>query len=57
MNELLALPERPTAVFVAGDEMAIGAIEAIHEAGYGFRKTSQSLGTMISTWRSTSHRN
>ncbi len=33
MNELLALPERPTAVFVAGDEMAIGAIEAIHEAG------------------------
>lgn len=32
MNELLALPERPTAVFVAGDEMAIGAIEAIHEA-------------------------
>lgn len=33
MQELLALPERPTAVFVAGDQMAIGAIDAIHEVG------------------------
>ena len=33
MQTLLALPQRPTAVFVAGDQMAIGAMEAIHEAG------------------------
>jgi len=33
MQTLLALPKRPTAVFVAGDQMAIGAMEAIHEAG------------------------
>lgn len=33
MQELLVLPDRPTAVFAAGDQMAIGAIEAIHEAG------------------------
>lgn len=33
MSRLLALDDRPTAVFVAGDEMAIGAIRAAHEAG------------------------
>lgn len=35
MKKLLSLPagERPTAVFVAGDEMAIGAMEAVKEAG------------------------
>lgn len=33
MRRLLALEDRPTAVFAAGDQMAIGAIEAIHEAG------------------------
>lgn len=33
MNDLLSLKERPTAVFVAADKMAIGAIEAIKEAG------------------------
>ena len=30
---LAALPERPTAVFVAGDEMAIGAMHALSDAG------------------------
>lgn len=33
MQELLALDERPTAVFVAGDNMATGAMRAIQEAG------------------------
>lgn len=33
MEKLLDLESRPTAVFVAGDQMAIGAIEAIHERG------------------------
>ncbi|MGP6146418.1 LacI family DNA-binding transcriptional regulator [Jeotgalibaca sp. A122] len=35
MMELLRLPEPPTAVFVSGDQMAIGAIQAIKE--YGLR--------------------
>ncbi|MDL5378388.1 LacI family DNA-binding transcriptional regulator [Exiguobacterium mexicanum] len=33
MEQLLQLPSPPTAVFVAGDQMAIGAIEAVHENG------------------------
>ncbi|HLQ97699.1 MAG TPA: LacI family DNA-binding transcriptional regulator [Candidatus Dormibacteraeota bacterium] len=33
MLKLLALPDRPTAVFVAGDEMAIGAIKVAKEMG------------------------
>lgn len=33
MQVLLALPDPPTAVFVAGDEMAIGAMDALTEAG------------------------
>ncbi|MFQ5406900.1 MAG: LacI family DNA-binding transcriptional regulator [Anaerolineales bacterium] len=33
MRDLLALPDRPTAVFVAGDTVAIGAIQAAREAG------------------------
>jgi LacI family transcriptional regulator len=33
MRRLLALPEPPTAVFAAGDEMAIGALHAIADAG------------------------
>lgn len=33
MRRLLDLPERPTAVFVAGDEMAVGALHAIADAG------------------------
>lgn len=33
MRKLLSLSEPPTAVFVAGDEMALGAMEATKEAG------------------------
>lgn len=33
MNRLLARPEPPTAVFVAGDEMAVGALHAAADAG------------------------
>ena len=33
MQQLLALPDRPTAVFAASDEMAIGAVKAIRAAG------------------------
>jgi LacI family transcriptional regulator len=33
MKALLALDERPTAVFVASDQMAIGAMQAIADAG------------------------
>jgi len=33
MHALLALPEPPTAVFVAADMMAVGAIEAVRSAG------------------------
>jgi LacI family transcriptional regulator len=33
MRRLLALPEPPTAVFAAGDEMAIGAMHVLAEAG------------------------
>ncbi|GLY05424.1 LacI family transcriptional regulator [Actinoplanes sp. NBRC 101535] len=33
MNRLLARDPRPTAVFAAGDEMAIGALRALHAAG------------------------
>jgi len=33
MEELLALPQRPTAVFAASDVVAMGALRAIHAAG------------------------
>lgn len=33
MLKLLALPNRPTAIFVSGDEMAVGAIKAAKELG------------------------
>lgn len=32
-KRLAALPDRPTAVFVAGDEMAVGAMHAFEDAG------------------------
>jgi LacI family transcriptional regulator len=35
MRELLALPERPTAVFAASDVVAIGVMSAIQAAGLG----------------------
>jgi DNA-binding LacI/PurR family transcriptional regulator len=34
MEELLTLSERPTAVFAASDVVALGAMSAIHAAGY-----------------------
>ena len=33
MKELLSLKDRPTAVFASGDKLAIGAIDAIKDAG------------------------
>jgi len=33
VQELLALPERPTAIFCANDSMAIGGLCAVHDAG------------------------
>jgi LacI family transcriptional regulator len=33
MESLLALPTRPSAVFAAGDVIAMGALSAIHAAG------------------------
>ena len=33
MRQLLALPQPPTAVFAAGDEMAIGALDVLADAG------------------------
>jgi LacI family transcriptional regulator/LacI family purine nucleotide synthesis repressor len=33
MEEILALKERPTAIFCMGDEIAVGAMQAIKEAG------------------------
>jgi DNA-binding LacI/PurR family transcriptional regulator len=33
MESLLSQPERPTAVFAAGDVVAIGAMRAVHRAG------------------------
>ncbi len=33
MQQLLRLPELPTAVFAGGDQMAVGAVHAIYEAG------------------------
>lgn len=33
VQQLLALPERPTAIFCANDSMAIGGLSAAHEAG------------------------
>jgi len=33
MQELLSLPERPTAVVACSDELALGAMHALHDAG------------------------
>ena len=50
---LLALPQRPTAIFAANDAMAIGAMDAIRDAGLriphdvsviGFDDTPQATG-------------
>ena len=33
MKELLAVPQPPTATFIASDEVAVGALAALHERG------------------------
>jgi LacI family transcriptional regulator len=38
MQEILRLPERPTAIVAISDKTAFGAIEAIKEAGLGIPK-------------------
>lgn len=44
MEALLALKTRPTAVFVAGDEMAVGAMQAIVDAGLEVAKDISIVG-------------
>ncbi|GAE37384.1 LacI family DNA-binding transcriptional regulator [Halalkalibacter akibai] len=44
MNELLSLDERPTAVYVAGDLMALGAIEQIRQKGLEVPKDISIVG-------------
>lgn len=44
MEKLLQLPSPPTAVFVAGDQMAIGAIEAVHEHGLRVPEDTSIIG-------------
>ncbi len=44
MKQLLALKVPPTAVFVTGDEMALGAIEAVKEAGLEIPKDISLVG-------------
>lgn len=44
MNGFLQLPELPTAVFAASDEMAIGAIHAVQDAGLSVPKDMEVIG-------------
>ncbi|KUP09759.1 LacI family transcriptional regulator [Bacillus coahuilensis m2-6] len=44
MKRLLSLEEPATGIFVAGDNMAIGAIEAIREAGFDVPKDFSIIG-------------
>ncbi len=44
MQTLLALKNRPTAVFVAGDEMAVGAMQATLDAGLEIAKDISIVG-------------
>lgn len=44
MTEFLRLPERPTAVFAASDEMAIGAIHAVQDAGMNVPNDIEVIG-------------
>ena len=48
MKTLLALDRRPTAVFVASDQMAVGAVQAITDAGLDVPGTSRSSGSTTS---------
>ncbi len=40
-RRLLALPDRPTAIFAESDEMAYGALREIREPGCACRRTSR----------------
>ncbi len=44
MNKLLSLPERPTAVICCSDIIAIGAMDAIHDAGYAVPEDFSVIG-------------
>jgi LacI family transcriptional regulator len=44
MLKLLALPDRPTAVFVSGDEMAVGAIKVAKEFGISIPEDISIIG-------------
>lgn len=44
MNQLLKLEDKPTAIFCASDMLAIGAMQAIHEAGYSVPEDFSLIG-------------
>ncbi|GAC1385142.1 MAG: LacI family DNA-binding transcriptional regulator [Herpetosiphon sp.] len=44
MQQLLALPDRPTAVFAVSDKSAFGAIDAIRDAGLGIPEDISIVG-------------
>ncbi|WP_165461292.1 ribose operon transcriptional repressor RbsR [Atlantibacter sp.] len=44
MNALLALPERPEAVFTGNDAMAVGAYQALYQAGLSIPKDMALVG-------------
>ncbi|MGE5548962.1 MAG: LacI family DNA-binding transcriptional regulator [Bacteroidota bacterium] len=55
MKHLLALPQRPTAVFACNDMMAVGAIRAIGEAGLDVPKDVAIVGYDDITFASMVH--
>ncbi len=50
MQQLLALPQRPQAVFVGNDAMAVGAYQALYRPGCRFRRIWRWWATMILSW-------
>jgi LacI family transcriptional regulator len=50
MQQLLALPQRPQAVFVGNDAMAVGAYQAFTRPGCRFRRIWRWWATMILNW-------
>jgi DNA-binding LacI/PurR family transcriptional regulator len=51
MQKLLALPQRPQAVFVGNDAMAVGAYQALYQAGLRFRRIWRWWAMTILNWR------